>query len=152
MGDLSTSPRQLAGSDTCLAALSAAVDIESLILRGDGLATTSQLLTAVSRKQLAGLVKSGMLNRVCHGVYAPNVPDVSEALDAAQLRVGRPVVACMGTAAALYGFDTERTTRIHVLDPGIRMRPSPKIMVHQRIGAPLRRVKGHLATTRRGPR
>ncbi|MDV3264662.1 type IV toxin-antitoxin system AbiEi family antitoxin domain-containing protein [Mycobacterium avium] len=127
--------------------MSAAVDIESLILRGDGLATTSQLLTAVSRKQLAGLVKSGMLIRVCHGVYAPNVPDVSNALDAAQLRVGRPVVACMGTAAALYGFDTERTTRIHVLDPGIRMRPSPKIMVHQRIRAPLRRVKGHLATT-----
>jgi hypothetical protein len=122
------------------------VDIESVLRGGGGLATTAQLLTVVSRKRLAGLVKSGGLIRVCHGVYAACEPDVSGALAAARLKAGRPVVACMGTAAALYGFDTEGASRLHVLDPGIRMRPAPGLMVHQRLGAPLRRVQGHLAT------
>jgi hypothetical protein len=123
------------------------VDIESVLLDGGGVATTSQLLTAISRKRLAGFVKSGRLIRVCHGVYASREPDVCGALAAVQLMAGRPVVACMGTAAGLYGFDTEGTSRLHDLDPGVRMRPSPGLMVHQRIGAPLRHVNGRLATT-----
>lgn len=113
---------------------------------GGGLATRSQLLTVVSRTRLAGLVKSGTLIRVCHGVYATHKPDLPGALAAVQLMADRPIVACMGTAAALYGFDTECTSRLHVLDPGIRMRPSSGLMVHPRSGAPLRRVNGRLAT------
>jgi hypothetical protein len=79
-------------------------------------------------------------------VYASSEPDVLGKPAALDLLAGRSVVACMGTAAALYGFDTESTSRVHVLDPGIRMRPSNGLMVHQRIGAPLRRVEGRLAT------
>ena len=90
-------------------------------------------------------MKSGRLVRVCRGIYAACEPDVS-VLAAVQLHAGRRMVACMGTAAGLYGFDTEGTSRLHVLDPGIRMRPSPGLMVHQRTGAPLRHVNGHLAT------
>jgi hypothetical protein len=56
------------------------------------------------------------------------------------------MVACMNTAADLYGFDTERDRRLHVLDPGVRMRPTAGLMVHQRLGAPLKRVAGRLAT------
>jgi hypothetical protein len=52
----------------------------------------------------------------------------------------------MGTAAALYGFDLENTHAVHVLDPGVRMRPTVGLMVHQRVGAPLRRIAGRLAT------
>ena len=115
-------------------------------MRADGLATTAELLTAMSRKRLAGLVKAGRLVRVCHGVYAVSEPDVLCKLAALDLRAGQPIVACMGTAAALYGFDTETTSRLHILDPGVRMRPSKGLMVHQRIGAPLRRVEGRLAT------
>lgn len=55
-------------------------------------------------------------------------------------------VACLGTAAALYGFDTENTVAIHMLDPGVRMRPTVGLMVHQRVGARLQRVSGRLAT------
>jgi hypothetical protein len=123
-----------------------AVDIESLLLANGGLATTSQLLTVFSRKRLAGLVKSGRLIRVCHGVYAATEPDMLDKLAALDLLADQPIVACMGTAAALYGFDTEGTCRLHILDPGVRMRPSQGMMVHQRIGAPLRRVEGRLAT------
>lgn len=121
------------------------MDIQSLLSQG-GLATTAELLTVITRKQLAGFVKAGMLIRVCHGVYAPREPDLLGKLAALDLLAGQPIVACMGTAAALYGFDTEATSRLHVLDPGVRMRPSPNLMVHQRVGAPLRRVEGRLAT------
>lgn len=131
---------------SCVDALFTAVDLESVLFDGGGLATTSQLLTVVSRRRLAGLVKSGRLIRVYHGVYAESEPDVLSMLTALDLVAGQPVVACMGTAAALYGFDAESTRRLHVLDPGIRMRPSPGMMVHQRVGAPLRRVNGRLAT------
>lgn len=111
-----------------------------------GLVTTQQLLTVMSRKRLAGLVKTSKLVRVCHGVYAMSEPDGLVKLAALDLLAGQPIVACMGTAAALYGFDTESTTCVHILDPGVRMRPSKGLMVHQRIGAPLRRVEGRLAT------
>lgn len=117
-----------------------------VVLSRDGLATTAELLTVHSRKRLAGLVKAGRLIRVCHGVYASHEPDVLGKLAALDLLAGRRLVACMGTAAALYGFDTDGTACVHVLDPGIRMRPSKGLMVHQRIGAPLRRVENRLAT------
>jgi hypothetical protein len=91
-------------------------------------------------------VKTGRLIRVCHGVYSCDEPDVVSRLAALELMVGRPVVPCMGTAAAMYGFDTENAPRLHVLDPGVRLRPHRDLMVHQRIGAPLRRVEGRLAT------
>ena len=54
--------------------------------------------------------------------------------------MGQPAVASMGTAAALYGFDTENTTAVHVLDPGVRMRSTAGLVVHQRTGAPLQWV------------
>jgi hypothetical protein len=122
------------------------MDIESVLLASGGLATTAELLTMVTRRQLAGLVKAGRLIRICHGVYAVGRPDVLRQLAALDLLAREPVVSCMGTAAALYGFDTEKTSRIHILDPGVRMRPSSNLMVHQRVGAPLRRVEGRLAT------
>ena len=123
------------------------MDIESVLLARGGFATTAELLTVTTRKRLAGFIKAGRLIRVCHGVYALDEPDIVGKLAAFDLVAGQPIVACMGTAAALYGFDTENTSRVHILDPGVRMRPSRSLMVHQRIGAPLRRVEGRLATT-----
>lgn len=117
------------------------------VTAGDGeVATTQQLLGVMTRKVLAGHVRAGRLVRVRRGVYAPVEPDVLGRLAALDLIAREPIVACMGTAAALYGFDTEDTSRLHVLDPGVRMRPSTKVMVHQRVDAPLRRVAGRLAT------
>jgi len=122
------------------------MDIESVLLDRGGLATARELLTILSRKRLAGLVKAGRLFRVYHGVYAAEEPDILGKLAALDLVAGQSIVACMSTAAALYGFDTESTSRLHILDPGVRMRPSTSLMVHQRVGAPLRRVEGRLAT------
>jgi very-short-patch-repair endonuclease len=122
------------------------MDIERVLPASGGLATTSELLTILSRKRLAGMVKAGRLIRVWHGVYSTSTPDVFGKLAALDLLSRQPIVACMGTAAALYGFDTETTSCLHILDPGVRMRPSKGLVVHQRIGAPLRRVDGRLAT------
>ena len=122
------------------------MDIENVLLASGGLATTAELLTVTPRKRLAGFVKAGRLIRVCHGVYSLEAPDVLGKLAALDLVARQPIVACMGTAATLYGFDTENTSGIHIIDPGVRMRPSRGLTVHQRIGAPLRRVEGRLAT------
>jgi hypothetical protein len=111
-----------------------------------GLATRDQLLSAMSRKTLDAHVKAGVIVRVWHGVYALSPVDVFTRLAGLDLMTGKTIVACMDTVAQLYGFKTEKDDRIHILDPGVRMRPTPDLVVHQRIGAPLRRVEGRLAT------
>lgn len=100
----------------------------------------------MTRKQLRVQVQTGGLVRVWYGVYGATAPDLLGRLAALDLFVGQRVVACMGTAAALYGFDLENTSAVHVLDPGVRMRPTVGLMVHQRAGAPLQLVAGRLAT------
>ncbi len=122
------------------------VYIDDFIDEAGGLVTSAQLLAVMSRKTLATHVRIGRLVRVCHGVYASSPPDVLGRLAALDLMLGIPVVSCLGTAAGLHGFATERDGRLHVLDPGIRMRPSKGVMVHQRTGAQLCRVQGRLTT------
>jgi hypothetical protein len=111
-----------------------------------GLATREQLLETMNPKTLARHVSTGSIVRVWHGVYALTQPGLPDRLAALELSTGSPIVACMHSAATLFGFGTEDTPRVHVLDPGVRMRPNPSLMVHQRLGAPLKRVQGRLAT------
>jgi hypothetical protein len=118
----------------------------SLLEEVGGFATTAQLLTVMTRQQLDVRVRNGSLVRVWRGVYAASPPDLIGRLAALDLFMGQRAVPCMGTAAALYDFDLENTCAIHVLDPGVRMRPTVGLMVHQRVGAPLRQVAGRWAT------
>lgn len=111
-----------------------------------GFATTQQLLMVMTRQQLDVQVRKGGLVRVWYGVYAAATPDLMGRLAALDLFMGRHAIVCMGTAATLYGFDFENTTAIHILDPGVRMRPTIGLMVHQRLDAPLLRISGRLAT------
>lgn len=101
----------------------------------------------MTRQQLDVQVKNGELVRVWYGVYAAQEPNLLGRLAALDMFIGQPAVVCMGTAATLYGFDTENTIAVHVLDPGVRLRPTVGLMVHQRTGAPLQRIAGRLATT-----
>ena len=120
--------------------------IDEAFSSSGGLATREQLLSLMSRKTLAAHIKAGAILRVWHGIYALSPPNAVGRLEGLDLMTGKPIVACMATAAQLYGFDTEKNDRIHILDPGVRMRPTSGLAVHQRIGAPLRRVEGRLAT------
>jgi hypothetical protein len=118
----------------------------ALLQKAGGFATTAQLLTIMTRQQLDVQVKKGELLRVWYGVYADQEPNLLGRLAALDIFMGRHAVVCMGTAASLCGFDTENTTAIHVLDPGVRTRPAVGLMVHQRSGAPLQRIAGRLST------
>ncbi len=122
------------------------IDALKVLDEAGGFATTAQLLTVMTRQQLDVQIKNGGLVRVWYGVYAAQQPNLLERLAALDVFMDRHTVVCMGTAAALYGFDTENTTAIHVLDPGVRMRPAVGLMVHQRTGAPLQRIAGRLTT------
>jgi hypothetical protein len=118
----------------------------ALLNEQGGFATAQQLLTVMTRDQLRAQVQSGGLVRVWYGVYAAMEPDLIGRLAALDVFMGQHAVACMGTAASLYGFDLENTDRVHILDPGVRVRPTTGLMVHQRLGAPLQRIAGRLAT------
>jgi hypothetical protein len=120
--------------------------LQELFAANGGVATTQDLLTLLTPKALEVGVRAGRFIRVRRGVYALKPPNVPARLAALDLASGMRVVACMQTAAEMYGFDTEPDDRLHILDPGIRMRPSPELMVHQRIGAPLEMIGGRLAT------
>ena len=120
--------------------------LDAIFAANGGVATTQDLLTVLSRKGLEVAVRAGRFVRVRRGVYAMRSPGVPVQLAALDLASGTHIVACMHTAAEIYGFDTEPDDRLHILDPGIRMRPVADVMVHQRIGAPLRKVEGRLAT------
>ena len=80
------------------------------------------------------------------GVYAVSQPDVLGRLAALDLLAREPIVSCMGTAAALYASIPRGRRASTSSIRGHWMRPAPGLMVHQRIGAPLRRVEGRLAT------
>jgi hypothetical protein len=122
------------------------VSLDEVFAVHGGLATTEQLLATMTYRTLVRRIRAGEVVRVWHGVYAQKPPGTVERLAALELVTGRPIVACMNTAAELFGFHTEKNTRVHVLDPGLRVRPSAELMVHQRSGAPLRRIQGRLAT------
>ena len=122
------------------------VFIDEFFASRGGLATREQLLSVMSGKMLAAHLKAGAIIRVWHGIYALSPPDSVGRLAGLDLMTGNRIVACLATAAKLYGFDTENDGRIHILDPGVRMRPTSGLMVHQRIGAPLRRIETRLAT------
>lgn len=120
--------------------------IDDVFASHGGVATARQLSAVMSRKTLAGHLRAGVIVRVWHGVYSLGPPDTAMRLAALDVLVGRPVVACLHTAADLHGFRTEGPGPVHILDPGVRMRPTVGLMVHQRVGAPLRRVAGRLVT------
>jgi hypothetical protein len=120
--------------------------LEAVFTANGGVATTRELLAVVSRKGLEYGVRAGKFIRVRRGVYALRPPDGPARLAVLDLASGMRIVACMQTAAEMHGFNTEPDDRLHILDPGIRMRPSAELMVHQRIGAPLRTIQGRLAT------
>ncbi len=113
-----------------------------------GVATSAQILGHMSRRAFQTAVNSGVLERIWHGVYCLGEPDDDKRLRGLDLACGTKVVVCLGTAAAMYGFDTEQPSDLHVLSPpGSRIRPSDGLVVHRRDGAPLSEVDGRPATS-----
>jgi REase_MTES_1575 len=75
----------------------------------------------------------------------PNIfrPDALIRLHGLDLRCSEQVAVCLGSAAAVHGFDTQGVTALHVLNPlGHQLRCCAGLVVHRRDGVPLVSVKG----------
>jgi hypothetical protein len=113
-----------------------------------GVATSGQILAHLSRRRFEAAVNTGVLERMWHGIYCRGEPTDDLRLRGLDLSCGKPVAVCLGTAAALYGFDTEEPEALHVLDPpGCALRSADGLEVHRRDGAPLVMRDGRRATS-----
>lgn len=122
-------------------------DLTALFDRQGGVATTAQILTVVSRHHLDKLVECTAVERLWHGVYSRGPSDRHRRLRGLDMACGEVVAVCLGTAAHTFGFDTENTAELHVLNPnGHQIRPANGLVVHRRDGAPLVNVAGRPTT------
>lgn len=122
--------------------------LQALFDAQDGVATTGQILDRMPRRRFDALVEKGVLERIWHGIYCVGEPTRELRLRGLDLSAGRRVAVCLGTAAALYGFDTEQPPDLHVLNPpGCALRDADGLVVHRRDGAPLVMVGGRRATS-----
>ena len=93
-------------------------------------------------------VATSSLERIWQGIYCRGEPDDTVRLRGLDLSCGNKVAACLGTAAAIHGFDTEEPADLHVLSPpGSRLRSADVLVVHRRDGAPLVMVNGRRVTS-----
>ncbi len=123
-------------------------ELSRLLADQGGVVTSAQALTFLSRRGLEAQLNTGELQRVWHGIYGRGELDTALRLRGLDLAAGTTVAACMATAAAAYGFDTERTADLHVLNPeGRRLRSTDGLVVYRREGAPLTLVGGRPATS-----
>ena len=113
-----------------------------------GVATSAQILARLSRRGMQRLLRNGGLVKVSPGIYSLGAPDMFTRLRGLDLRCGEQVALCLGTAATLFGFDTEGVVDLHVLNPdGHLLRDQAGLKVHRRDGAPLTQYRGRLMTT-----
>jgi len=123
-------------------------DLERLLAIQHGVATSGQILALISRRAFDAALKTGELERIWQGVYCRGEPDDAQRLRGLDLSCGTKVATCLGTAAAMHGFDTEEPRDLHVLSPPrSRLRSADGLVVHRRDGAPLVMVDGRRATS-----
>jgi hypothetical protein len=112
--------------------------LERLLDAQLGVVTTCQARAHLTRRQLEAEIAFGTLHRLWPGIYSRPRPDILVKLRGLDLSAAVPVVACLNTAAALHGFDTEQVDDVHVLNPSHhQLRSVAGLMVHRRRGAPL---------------
>jgi hypothetical protein len=122
-------------------------ELDALFDGQGGVATSGQILSYLTRHRFDAAVNTGVLERMWQGIYCRGEPDDALRLRGLDLSCGTPVPVCLGTAAAMYGFDTEQPADLHVLNPpGHQLRPVDGLVVHRRDGAPLTMVDGRPAT------
>ncbi|WP_041311406.1 hypothetical protein [Mycobacterium sp. JS623] len=122
-------------------------ELEALFDRQRGIASSGQILNYLTRRGFEAQVNYGVLERLWPGIYCRGEADDFARLRGLDFSCGTEVAVCLGTAAALHGFDTEEPRDLHVLSPpGSRLRSTDGLVVHRRDGAPLVKVGERLAT------
>ena len=123
-------------------------ELERLLADQLGVATSGQILGIITRRAFEAELKTGALQRIWQGIYSHGEPDDVLRLRGLDLPCGNKVPVCLGTAAAIHGFDTEEPQDFHVLSPpGSRLRSADGLVVHRRDGAPLVVVDGRRVTS-----
>src|SRR3954470_16044707 len=123
-------------------------ELDAVLDRQCGVASSGQIREYLTRRGFEAMVNSGVLERIWQGIYCRGEPDDLTRLRGLDHSCGTTVPVCLGTAAALHGFDTEEPADLHVLSPvGSRLRSADGLVVHRRDGAPLVRVGERLATS-----
>lgn len=122
-------------------------EVVGLFRSQGGVATSAQVHALVSRGTVQRYLRRGQIVKIWPGIYSEPNPNRTIRLNGLDLRCGETVAICLGTAAAVYGFDTEETDRLHVLNPvGCRLRDGAGLVVHRRNGAPLTSHRRRLLT------
>jgi AbiEi antitoxin C-terminal domain/Protein of unknown function (DUF559) len=112
--------------------------LDALLDSQRGVATSGQILKILTRRGFETELATGDLERIWQGIYCRGEPTDEMRLRGLDLSCGTAVPACLATAAALHGFDTEQPADLHVLSPqGSRLRSADGLAVHRRDGAPL---------------
>ena len=123
-------------------------ELDRLFEEQGGVATSGQILRHLTRRGFEAELKTGNLERIWQGVYCRGEATDELRLRGLDLSCGTAVPVCLGTAAALHGFDTEQPADFHVLSPpGSRLRSADGLVVHRRNGAPLVIVGERRATS-----
>jgi hypothetical protein len=123
------------------------LDLERLLDRQEGVATSGQVLDCVTRYAFDRMLDDGRLERLWQGIYCRGEPTDALRLRGVDLSCGRTVAVCLSTAAARYGFDTEDDAALHVINPPRQqLRSADGLVVHRREGAPLTIVDGRPVT------
>ncbi len=123
-------------------------ELDRLFEEQAGVATSGQILRHLTRRGFEAELKTGNLERIWQGVYCRGEATDELRLRGLDLSCGTAVPVCLGTAAALHGFDTEQPADFHVLSPpGSRLRSADGLVVHRRNGAPLVIVGERRATS-----
>lgn len=113
----------------------------------NGVATSGQILSLITRHAFDRAVDCGVLERIWYGIYSRSEPTEQLLLHGLDLACGRKVPLCLASAAAVHGFDTEGSADLHVLNPpGGQLRSADGLVVHRRDGAPLVSVDGRYVT------
>jgi hypothetical protein len=113
-----------------------------------GVATSGQILAVVSRYHFETVLKTCSVERIWQGIYCCSDPTEELRLRGLDLSCGSKVAVCLSTAASLFGFDTQQSADLHVLNPSKhQLRTVDGLVVHRRDGAPLVMVQGRPATS-----
>ena len=123
-------------------------ELSAVFAAQGGVATSSQILAHLSRRGMQRQLRNAALVKIFPGIYSLGAPDVLTRLRGLDLRCGQHVAVCLGTAAAVFGFDTEGITDLHVLNPKHHLlRDYDGLVVHRREGAPLTSWRTRRLTT-----
>ncbi|MGH3678461.1 MAG: hypothetical protein ACRDU5_22525 [Mycobacterium sp.] len=92
-------------------------ELSAVFAAQGGVATSAQILLHLSRRGMQRRLKSAELVKILPNIYSLGASDAFTRLRGLDLRCGEHVAVCLGTAAAIFGFDTEGVTDLHVLNP-----------------------------------